>query len=177
MKSSLSQSLSLSPFHFGFRGEQVNFSSVMRPCTRRTKNIKSAATIFLNHHQSSSSNSSTLFCNYRHYFAKSRVFGVASSSSSSFSGLDSQLRQMRLSLLYQSHRAQKGKLSRSSTGRKSTLAATFCINHIEHKKANSLAVVRAEKVHSRQRVPRLRRLKTREAFRCIHTCSRRTRLM
>ena len=125
MKSSLSQSLSLSPFHFGFRGEQVNFSSVMRPCTRRTKNIKSAATIFLNHHQSSSSKSSTLFCNYPHYFAKSRVFGVASSSSSSFSGLDSQLRQMRLSLLYQSHRAQKGKLSRSSTGRKSTLAATY----------------------------------------------------
>ena len=96
----------------------------MRPCTRRTKSIKSAATIFLNHHQSSSSNSST-HCKYRHYFAKSRVFGVASSSSSSFSGLDSQLRQMRLSLLYQSHRAQKGKLSRSSAGRKSTLAATY----------------------------------------------------
>ena len=99
----------------------------MRPCTRRTKNIKSAATIFLNHHQSSSSNSSTL-SSCRHYFAKSRVFGVASSSSSSsssFSGLDSQSRQMRLSLLYQSHRAQKGKLSRSSTGRKSTLAASY----------------------------------------------------
>jgi len=32
---------------------------------------------------------------------------------------------MRLSLLYQSHRAQKGKLSRGSAGRKSTIAATY----------------------------------------------------